>query len=217
MAPVVIGNATLYLGDCLEILPSLPKVDAVITDPPYNVGKIYGLHDDSMADSAYLEWCAARVRAARAIADNQFWVAPRYKMSLWISLLPEAHIIVIRRGAAGPFRGGWLDQFETALSVGKPAHVMSDCWDDIRLMGEGYFFREETYGHPGYTPYRIMERAISLLAQHSLCDPFMGTGTSGEAAIKTGRKFIGIEIEPKYFNIACERIENAQRQLRMFA
>jgi DNA modification methylase len=94
---------------------------------------------------------------------------------------------------------------------------MSDCWDDIRLMGEGYFFREETYGHPGYTPYRIMERAISLLAQHSLCDPFMGTGTSGEAAIKTGRKFIGIEIEPKYFNIACERIENAQRQLRMFA
>jgi DNA modification methylase len=106
MAPVVIGNATLYLGDCLEILPSLPKVDAVITDPPYNVGKIYGLHDDSMADSAYLEWCAARVRAARAIADNQFWVAPRYKMSLWISLLPEAHIIVIRRGAAGPFRGG---------------------------------------------------------------------------------------------------------------
>jgi len=62
-----------------------------------------------------------------------------------------------------------------------------------------------------------MERAIHLLAERSLCDPFMGTGTSGEAAIKTGRKFIGIEIEPKYFDIACERIENAQRQMRMFA
>lgn len=56
----VIGNATLYLGDCLEILPTLPKVDAVITDPPYNVGKAYGSHDDSMSDAAYLTWLSSR-------------------------------------------------------------------------------------------------------------------------------------------------------------
>lgn len=214
--PVIIGNATLYLGDCLEILLTLPKVDAVITDPPYNVGKDYGTHNDAMPDADYATWSAKRVAACLALADNQFWVAPRYKLELWLSLLPSAHLVVIRRGAAGPFRQGWSDQFEIALAVGKPAKCMSDLWTDIRLKGEGYFFREDSYGHPGYTPYPIMERAINLLAANSLCDPFMGTGTSGEAAMRTGRKFIGIEIEPKYFDIACERIENAQRQARMF-
>ena len=213
----VIGNATLYLGDCLEILPTLPKVDAVITDPPYNVGKDYGTHKDDMPPVQYENWCRARTLAARELATNQFWVAPRYKLGLWLGLLPESHLVVIRRGAAGPFRQGWSDQFEIALAIGKPEKCMSDLWSDIRLKGEGYFFREDSYGHPGYTPYPIMERAINLFAAESVCDPFMGTGTTGDAAMRTGRKFIGIEIEPKYFDIACERIENAQRQGRMFA
>lgn len=212
-----IGDATLYLGDCLEILPTLGKVDAVITDPTYNVGKDYGTHNDAMADADYAEWCARRVAACRALAENQFWVAPRYKMALWLSMLPESHIVVIRRGASGPFRQGWSDQFETALAIGKPSRCAPDLWSDIRLKGEGYFFREDSYGHPGYTPYRIMERAINLLAKSSCCDPFMGTGTSGEAAVKNGRSYVGIEIEPKYFDIACERIDNAYRQARLFA
>lgn len=215
--PTIIGDATLYLGDCLEILPTLGKVDAVITDPPYNVGKDYGTHDDSMPDATYAQWCSERVQACLALADNQFWVAPRYKMALWLSLLPTAHIVVIRRGASGPFRQGWSDQFETALAVGKPLKCGTDIWDDIRLKGEGYFFRENSYGHPGYTPYPIMERAINLFAPTSVCDPFMGTGTCGEAAIRAGKRFIGIEINPRYFDIACTRIENAQRQQPMFA
>ncbi len=209
---VVIGNATLYLGDCLEILPTLPKVDAVITDPPYNAGKDYGAHNDAMADSDYAEWCRVRVVASLSVAENQFWVAPRYKMALWLSLLPKAHLVVIRRGASGPFRQGWMDQFETALAIGKPAQFRSDLWSDIRLKGEGYFFRENSYGHPGYTPYPIMLRAIELFAANSLCDPFMGTGTSGEAAMRTGRAYYGIEIEPKYFDIAVKRITEEQRR-----
>lgn len=214
--PVIIGDATLYRADCLEVLPTLPKVDAVITDPPYNVGKDYGAHDDAMVDADYAAWCAARVAAARAIADNQFWVAPRYKMALWLSFLPKAHIVVIRRGASGPFRQGWSDQFETALAVGKPSRCIPDLWDDIRLKGEGYFFREETYGHPGYTPYPVFERAISLFAASSVCDPFMGTGTSGAAAIKSGLSYTGIELDQSWFDIACERIDNAYRQKRLF-
>lgn len=213
----VIGDCTLLLGDCLEILPTLEKVDAVITDPPYNVGKNYGTHNDKMPIEEYAAWCAERVAACKEIADNQFWVAPRYKMALWLSLLPEAHLVVIRRGASGPFRGGWSDQFETALSIGKPSRCIPDLWDDIRLKGEGYFFREDSFGHPGYTPYPIMERAIDILAENSLCDPFMGTGTTGVACVNLGRRFIGIEIEEKYFNIAIERIKAAQAQGRLFA
>lgn len=213
---VVIGDAELFLGDCLQILPHLPKVDAVITDPPYNVGKDYGTHDDAMDDHVYASWCGSVVRRCLYQAEKQFWVAPRYKLALWLSLLPDSHLIVIRRGAAGPFRQGWSDQFEIALATGKPAQCVPDLWSDIRLKGEGYFFREEFYGHPGYTPYPIMERAVSLFAQSSLIDPFMGTGTSGEAAIKNGRYYYGIEIHEPYFDIACERIANAQRQAKLF-
>jgi len=216
--PLIIGNAELWLGDCREILPTLRKVDAVITDPPYNVGKDYGvLVDDNMPNEVYYQWCSDRVFAARLCADNQFWVAPRYKMALWCSLLPDAHLIVIRRGASGTLRGGWADQFETALAIGKPNEYAPDLWTDIRLKGEGYFFREDTYGHPGYTPLPLMTRAVALLSRLSVCDPFMGTGTTGVACMNLGRKFIGIEIEERYFDIAVERIDQAQRQGRLFA
>lgn len=216
-----IGNATMFLGDCLEVLASLPscfQVDAVITDPPYNVGKDYGTHNDAMPEDAYAEWCRVRVEACRRIAPKQFWVAPRYKLPLWQSLLPDAHLIVITRGAAGPYRGsGWMDQFEIALAVGKTNRTVPDLWTGIRLKGEGYFFREDDYGHPGYTPLPIMERAVDLLSEKGVCDPFMGTGTTGEACVRSGRAFLGIEVEPKYFDIACKRIENAQRQGRLIA
>ena len=214
--PIIIGDATLYLGDCLEILPSLEKVDAVVTDPPYNVGKDYGEHNDSMAPWDYADWSAARVKAARALSINQFWVAPRYQLHLWLSLLPDAHLIVIRRGAAGPFRQGWSDQFQIALAEGTPSHCVSDLWSDIRLKGEGYFFREETYEHPGYTPLPIMARAVGLFTTKSVCDPFMGTGSTGEAAVRAGRAFLVIELDQRWFDIACERIENAQRQGKLF-
>ncbi len=209
---VTIGDCTLYCGDCLEVLPMLDRVDAVITDPPYNVGKDYGTHNDAMTEEEYGEWSLARVNACLTLADNQFWVAPRYKMALWLNLLPKSHMVVIRRGAAGPYRQGWSDQFETALAIGKPAKAYSDLWSDIRLKGEGYFFREDSFGHPGYTPYPIMARAVSLLAPESACDPFMGTGTTGIACVKLGRKFTGIELDPEWFDKACKRIEEAYAQ-----
>lgn len=217
MKKETIGRATLYLGDCLEILPTLPKVDAVITDPPYNVGKDYGTHNDAMDEHIYKSWCASVVCSCLLQAPNQFWVAPRYKLEMWLRLLQNSHLIVIPRGASGPFRQGWSDQFEIALAIGKPSRCASDLWSGIRLKGEGYFFREDTYGHPGYTPYPIMERAVELFAPSSLIDPFMGTGTSGEAAIKNGRTYYGVEINEPYFNISCERIYNVQRQERLFA
>lgn len=221
MRKEIIGNATLILGDCLEALRSLPsclRVDAVVTDPPYNAGKAYGTHDDDMPEDQYIEWSKERVEACKKLAANQFWVAPRYKLPMWLSLLPGAHLVVIPRGAAGPYRGsGWMDQFEIALAVGKTNHTAADLWTGIRLKGEGYFFREDTYGHPGYTPLPIMVKAIDLFSTKSVCDPFMGTGTTGEAALRQGRHFLGMEIHPPYFDIACKRLEDVQRQERLFA
>lgn len=208
------GRIQLYCGDCLKILPEIGKVDAVITDPPYNVGKDYGMLNDSMSESEYTNWSRDRVNACLKLCKNQFWVAPRYKLELWLSLLPSSHLITIRRGAAGPNRQGWSDQFEIALALGKPNHAPPDLWDGIRLKGEGYFFREETYGHPGYTPFLIMQRAVSFLSKpdEAICDPFCGTSTTGIACIRTGRKFIGIEISPEYFEIAKKRIQTELQQ-----
>ena len=188
----------------------------MITDPPYNVGKDYGTHNDSMPEVKYADWSSDRVNACLKLCKNQFWVAPRYKLALWFSLLPSSHLVVIRRGAGGPNRQGWSDQFEIALAIGKPKHAPKDLWDGIRIKGEGYFFREETYGHPGYTPFLIMQRAILALSEKDemICDPFSGTGTTGIACIRTGRRFIGIEISPEYFDIAKNRIKiELQQQL----
>jgi len=198
---------TIYHGDCREILPTLPKVDAVITDPPYNVGKDYGTHNDNMAADEYAGWSKQCVELSRDRADNQFWVAPRYKLELWISLLSGAHLIVIPRGASGPLRQGWADQFEIALCIGNPKTHVSDLWKGIRLKGEGYFFTEETWGHPGYTPYPIMAKAISLLTTDSVLDPFCGTGTTLRAAKDQNRKAIGIEINEAYCEIAAKRMQ----------
>jgi len=208
-------------GDCRDVLPTIPDgvVDAVVTDPPYNVGKDYGTWNDSLPESEYEAAMSDVARASLRIAPSQFWVAPRYKMQFWLSVLPEAHLVVIRRGAAGPFRAGWSDQFEVALAIGQPNWVLPDLWTDIRLKGEGYFFREETYGHPGYTPQPIMQRAIGLFSRSGglILDPFCGSGTTGVAAVQLGRRFIGIEIDPGYCDIARKRIDMAARQGRLFA
>lgn len=199
---------TIYNADCREILETLPHAAAVVTDPPYNVGKDYGTHNDSMSAADYSDWVETVTAKCVEAADKQFWVAPRYKLELWLHYLPGAHLIVIPRGATGPFRQGWSDQFEIALAVGKPAQCVPDLWSGIRLKGEGYFFREETYGHPGYTPYSIMRRAVELLSEPGelIVEPFCGTGTTLRAAKDTGRQAVGIEVEERYCEIAANRM-----------
>jgi DNA modification methylase len=198
---------TIYNADCREVLPSLTGA-LVCTDPPYNCGKEYGVWDDSLPVEEYQAIMRDITSACLMVAPNQAWVAPRYQLQFWMGLLPKSHLVVIRRGARGPYRGGWSDQFEIALAIGKPSNAECDLWDDIRLKGEGYFFREETFGHPGYTPYMIGKRFINILSQpgETVIEPFAGTGTTLRAAKDLGRKAIGIEINEAYCEIAARRL-----------
>ena len=196
---------TIYHGDCREILPTL-SADAVITDPPYNCGKDYGTYKDNLTEGDYNIFMKDIINKSLAISTNQFWVVPRYKLHIFLPLFPGYHLIVITRGATGPYRGGWSDQFEVAVAVGKPSKCVPDLWNKIRLKGEGYFFREETFGHPGYTPYPIMLWACQLLCKETVVDPFCGTGTTLRAAKDLNRKAIGIEINEKYCEIAANRM-----------
>ncbi len=196
----------IYNCDCREILPNLPKADLCVTDPPYNAGKDYGAYKDNLSDVDYEKTMREIVGLSMSVADNQFWVAPRYKLHLWFSLLPGSHLIVIRRGAAGPYRGGWSDQFEIALAIGKPCRAEKDLWENIRLKGEGYFFKEESYDHPGYTPIKIMSNAVHLLSVDSIIDPFCGTGTSLVVAKQAGRRAVGVELSEKWCEVAAIRL-----------
>lgn len=199
------AGITIYHGDCRDILPQL-KADAIVTDPPYNCGKDYGVYKDNLKDSEYREVMKSIIELSFISAKNQFWVAPRYKLEFFLSLLHGSHLIVIRRGAMGPFRGGWSDQFEIALAVGTPLKCTPDLWENIRLKGEGYFFREQTFGHPGYTPYLIMSRAVNLMAEKTVIDPFAGTGTTLRAAKELKICAVGIEINEAYCEIAANRM-----------
>ena len=212
MRKEIIGNATLYLGDCLEILPTLPKVDAVITDPPYGID--YGKQGSFSATHGWGPW-----------RENVSWDAQRPPRCIFDAMLAASKDQIIWGGNYFtdylPPTMQWLvwdkGQREFSLADGefawssqkKAARIFNYPRGAARLDGKE---------HPTQKPVALMTWCIGFLPNAStILDPFMGSGTTGVACANLGRKFIGIEIEPKYFDIACERIENAQRQERLFA
>jgi len=203
MREEIIGNARLILGDCRDILPTLPKVDAVVTDPPYGIGFA----------AQPTKWQRLAGKEPEAWDDE---------VSEAVAILPTLGDAIIWGGnyyALPPTRG-WLSwhkpdappsmaHFELAwTSFDRNARQLSVS------IGET---NPERVGHPTQKPLRLMKWCIGFLPDaQTILDPFMGSGTTGVAAVQMGRKFIGIEREPKYFDIACRRIEDAQRQQDLF-
>ena len=203
------GLITIFHGDCRDILPNLNSVDLVVTDPPYNVGKDYGTASDSLSGEEYESFMRTTVNHIRKLSATHAWVAPRYKMAMWWALLPDAHEIVIPMRAGNAIRQGWSSKYSTLLIVGTPDSLHpDDLWENIRHRGEGYYFNEETFGHPGYTPYPIIAKTIATMAgpSSSVLDPFMGTGTTLRAAKDMNHRAIGIEIDERYCEIAVKRL-----------
>jgi len=209
--PVIIGNATLYLGDCREHFPILlnPEshwVDAIITDPPYGLG-------DRMQGGTWgakTEFKEMRVwDQTRPIIDELF--NTKIETIIWggnyFVCPPSRCWLLWDKANAVPT----MADFEMAwTNLDKPSK---------RFKGNvGRILN----GHPTEKPISLMEWCIGLCDSYApsteaqvIFDPFMGSGTTGVACMNIGRKFIGIEIEPKYFDIACRRIEDAQRQQRL--
>jgi site-specific DNA-methyltransferase (adenine-specific) len=214
----VIGNATLYLGDCLEILPTLPKVDAVITDPPYGIGWVHSgigyLKNGKMLGTKH---GGERVRGDDKQFDPSPFLALSKDLLFWgannfADKLPASTGWVTWDKGIAP--GLSFSDFEMAWTSQPVKAVMwRQQWCGFNREGE-----RDPREHPTQKPVGIMTKCVERFPKASvILDPFMGSGTTGVAAGSLGRQFIGIEIEPKYFDIACERIENAQRQQRMFA
>jgi DNA modification methylase len=222
-----IGAATLILGDCRDILPTLGKVDAVVTDPPYGIGA------DKAAKAAAEQRKAAqakpkgeRTKAGRGWAD--------YGDSNWDDVRPSAEIfdLILNAGKEQIIWGGnyftdllpptmqWLvwDKGQRNFSLADCEFAWSSQWKASRVFDYPRARAlQDGKQHPTQKPIALMKWCLELLPKaETILDPFLGSGTTGVAAVQMGRKFIGIEREPKYFDIACKRIEDAQRQGDMF-
>lgn len=210
MRTETIGDCTLYLGDCREILPTLGKVDAVVTDPPYGIGK------DGQARTT-------GGNGGRKAYEFLGWDAERPDPELFDLILASADQHVIWGGNyfadLFPPTGKWLvwdkgqrinqSDGELAWTSRSGALRIFDK-NRVALLIEGA-------EHPTQKPIEIMKWSILQLdAPSTILDPFMGSGTTGVACVKLGRRFIGIEREPTYFDIACRRIEAAYKQPDLF-
>lgn len=221
-----IGDATLYLGDCRE--QSLPRVDAIVTDPPYGVGFEYESHDD--APSAYVEAVVKPILGFETLLTAQGMMcvfqsathAPR-----WAQWFPREFRPIALTKAFVQMRAGFVTQatdyalmwFPNETPKTQPAWQPNGARD--------WFYSPETAvprsgperEHPCPRPLDMMRYIISRFCPpgSSVLDPFMGSGTTGVACVNTGRKFIGIEKEPKYFDLACRRLEEAWKQPRLFS
>jgi len=205
----VIGNATLYLGDCLEILPTLPKVDAVITDPPYGIAHLW--------KGGFSEKHGWGKALDESITRNE-WDAKPLDEAAVAALLAAGKDAIIWGGNYFP-----LPQSRCWLVWNKPERnfTLAEAelaWTSMDACIRVFDGNRSDPGrvHPTQKPVALMRWCVDKTTG-TVLDPFLGSGTTGVACMEVQRPFIGIEIEPKYFDIACQRIENAQRQERMFA
>ena len=198
---VEIGPHVLYLGDCREILPTL-TADAVVTDPPYGVSFRYEGHDDNRTDYMLCipQWFGAMRRATTGpvavscgVANIQDWPKSDWTLA-WHKPASMGRCCV------------GFNNWEPILLYGKP---MGESGADV--VRACLIPNDSLAGHPCPKPTEWAAGIIRRVALkcETILDPFMGSGTTGVACAKLGRKFIGVEIHEPYFRIACRRIADA--------
>ena len=241
MKKVKIGNATLILGDCMEVLPTLDKVDAVITSPPYNLGGFHQMHngnstkwgyenfEDSMPEVDYQKWQISLLGHLFDLSDGPLFYSHKNRIVDGGMVCPLSWIektewlvhqcVVINKGSgANVDKRRFFPVHENVWVCFKSKADKlenNDCLTDVWFVGDEQTNRKDI-GHPAVMPKSVAHKCASSTKAKTILDPFMGSGTTGVAAIQLGRKFIGIEREPKYFDIACKRIEQAVAQGQLF-
>lgn len=202
-----IGRATLYLGDCRDILPTLGKVDAVVTDPPYGIGTgkapvgkdglVWGVQEwDKATVPDIVPLLLAAGETVVIWGGNYYPLPPTRCWLAWDKCQPDAWY------STAHFELAWTNLDKNARR-----------WRMSQVAAYGKMDKE----HPSQKPLELMKWVFDQIPPaQTILDPFMGSGTTGVAAVQMGRDFIGIEREEKYFDIACRRIEQAQRQGDLF-
>jgi DNA modification methylase len=209
-----IGDATLHLGDCLDIMPTLGKFDAVVTDPPYGIGESSKKAASrallaAVKDYGEFNWDSkpasdAAIDALREASQHQIIFGGNY-----FTLPPTSCWLVWdKKNGKTDFADcelAWTNLAKAVRRIEWLWHGMIRKGDDVRQ-------------HPTQKPVGVIKWCIGHLpaSTETILDPFMGSGTTGVACAKMGRKFTGIELDEGYFDIACRRIEEAYAQPDLF-
>lgn len=222
-----IGNVTLYLGDCYKIIPSLVDADAIITDPPYGAGLTMD-YAKRFKTKARKWWKntdrSYNIRHEDIVGDDKpFDPAPILALGLptimwggnwYSSRLPDSGGWFVwdkRNGHRNVVGAEWpMSEAELAwTNIGRGVRVYRHTWFGLIRDTE----RGEHY-HPTQKPVALLQWCLGYIKGKTILDPFMGSGTTGVACLRAGRDFIGIEIVPKYYDIACRRIKAEHSQLK---
>lgn len=203
-------RATLYHGDCLEILPHLSGVDAVVADPPYGIGYRPDYGNRRLPNGGWMR----RTESPAVIGDDvDFDPSPllEYPCVLWggdhyATRLPSTGRWLIWDKRCGVIPERCQSDCEVAwCSNSGPRRIFRHIWDGMVKDSE----RGQQRAHPTQKPIEVMKWCLEFVDGDCILDPFMGSGTTGVACMKLGRRFIGIEIEEKYCAIAARRIAEA--------
>ncbi len=230
---VIIGDCTLYKGDALEILPTIDVCDVVVSDPPYIL--TYGGPDGSMGGKlskenydnkggivlTEIDWPDFMPPIYAALKENAhaYFMANNRHVSNAQNAAEDAgfrfhNLLVWDKRSATPNRWYMKNcEFTVFMFKGK-AFFINDCGSKQLICAPNVMNAE----HPTEKPVEVMANYISNSTQRggTVLDPFMGGGTTGVAAVKLGRRFVGIEIDRKYFDLSCRRIEDAYKQPDFF-
>jgi len=222
---VIIGDCRLLLGDCLEIMPLLGKVDAVVTDPPYNISELGGggfgkraMYSGNKID----KWCDFDVSATLPIilntqlSKNGFYFCSRLGIQKYLIIAAELElnydVLCWYKPNAIPFTNGTMKQdleyIIRLYDVGARI-VKGNKQHEYSKMFNFPIDSDPDKEHPTKKPLPIIERLCRLISEagQTILDPFMGSGTTGVACAKMGRKFVGIELDEGYFDVACKRVQ----------
>jgi len=219
MNPVVIGNATLYLGDCMEILPTFKEksFDLCLTDPPYGLGVLskgpFGSNAKRFELSDWDDQGLSREQF-EAIKRVSNWMIVWGYNHLADILGPCTRALVWDKWCKNDCQLSFADCELAYSNLKGPARTFHHRW-----MGGGRDSEtnKDYRYHPTQKPIAVMNWCLSLSGGvvQSVIDPFMGSGSAGVAAVQSGLSFVGIEREPEFFDAACLRIEEAQLQTKL--
>jgi DNA modification methylase len=199
------GQVTLYHADCRDVLPTLERgsVDLVLTDPPYNAGKDYGQHNDSMPPGEYLEWCRNWFTLVRDVCARTIVFPGHGNLPIWWDIKKPSGVgCWYKPGATGTSIIGWSEWEPWLYWTGDKGLLGGS--DTITAPLE---ISDRSKGdHPCPKPVVLMVKLLLKCKSQAVLDPFVGTGTLLVAAQRLGRRAIGIEIEERYCEIAAKRL-----------
>jgi len=230
----IIGDCTLYLGDCMEVMPLLNKANSILTDPPYELssagaGKSHFVMSLNKFDTQGYKDIIEGVDYKRLFVEFERICDPFHSFVFCSNkqisrLMNETEkrgfattLLVWHKTNAAPFANGvWRGDIEYIVhSRSKGAKFIGNAMEKKKVIEHPAVIDD---AHPTVKPLPIIKRLLINCSEENdlILDPFLGSGTTGVACAEMGRKFTGIELDEKYFDIACRRIENAYKQPDLF-